>query len=293
MSSLDWFNAKIDDPEDIQGAYAFCQRLAARQYKNYPVATRMMAKPLRRHVAVLYAFTRMADDFADRAEFEGSREERLEEWRSQLWASGEQPPRHPIFLAMRRTVEEFELPREPFDDLVSSFVQDCQKPRFKTYEEVLDYCRRSANPVGRVILMIHGYRDPERLELSDKICTALRLTSLLQNLSRNLEKDRIYIPEEDFQRFSYSEADLRMGVVNERYRSMMKNQWKKARALFEEGKPLAGKLSWPLSWELKLTWKGGNEILRKIQRIGFDTLHRRPRLERTDWPRLVTGVLLW
>ena len=276
--------APVGDPA---GAFEFCQKLADSHYENFPVASRLISKPLRRHVAALYAFARIADDFADEPEFEGVRKERLEDWRAQLWAVGKTPAVHPVFLALEATLKELDLPKEPFDDLISAFLQDCEKKRYATFEEVRDYCRRSADPVGRVVLMIHGYRDPELFKLSDRICTALQLANFLQDLSVDLKKDRIYIPEEDFREFGYGEADMRMGVVNERFRSLMKFQWKRVRGLFDEGLPLAARLSWPLSWEIRLTWLGGVDILRKIHLAGYDTLHQRPALSKWDWARLM------
>ncbi|MEK9144326.1 MAG: squalene synthase HpnC [Elusimicrobiota bacterium] len=276
--------APVGDPA---GAFDFCQKLADSHYENFPVASRLIARSLRRHVAVLYAFARIADDFADEPQFEGVRKERLEDWRAQLWAVGKTPAVHPVFLALETTLKELDLPKEPFDDLISAFLQDCEKKRYATFEEVRDYCRRSADPVGRVVLMIHGYRDPEFFKLSDRICTALQLANFLQDLSVDLKKDRIYIPEEDFREFGYGEADMRMGVVNERFRSLMKFQWKRVRGLFDEGLPLAARLSWPLSWEIRLTWLGGVDILRKIHLAGYDTLHQRPALSKWDWARLI------
>ncbi|MBI4422581.1 MAG: squalene synthase HpnC [Elusimicrobia bacterium] len=266
--------------------------MARRHYENFPVASRLLPRQTRRHVAVLYAFARIADDFSDEPEHEGARRERLEDWRRQLWSLGKEPPRHPVFLAMEQTLRELALPREPFDDLLSAFLQDTEKRRYADFDEVADYCRRSANPVGRIVLMIHGCRDPELFRLSDCVCTALQLANFWQDLSVDLKKDRIYIPADDFKRFAYAEADLRMGVVNERFRSLMKHQWKRTRSLFEEGRRLASRLAFPLSWEIRLTWLGGVEVLLKIQRQGFDTLSRRPALSRWDWARLLPASLL-
>jgi phytoene synthase len=142
------------------------------------------------------------------------------------------------------------------------------------------------------VLTIHGYNDPEILKLSDDVFTAFRLTTYMRNVKSDLLKNRVFIPEEDFQEFGYSEADLRMGIVNERFRNLIKSRWKKTRALYETGKPLIKHLEWPLSWQIKLKWLRGNLLLRKIRRYGFDTVHRRPRLKKWDWPRLMGGVLL-
>lgn len=291
MRTLKAYGAEGFDPKNVSAAYDFCQGLANSHYENFPVASRLLPKRLRRHVAALYAFARIADDFADEPEYEGVRRERLEDWREQLAGAGAGTPRHPVFLALGNTLKELDLPRELFDDLLSAFLQDLEKKRYATFDEVLDYCRRSANPVGRIVLMIHGFRDQERLSYSDAICTALQLTNFWQDLSVDLKKDRIYIPEEDMRANSYSEADLRMGVVNENFRNLMRFELKRTRALFEQGRPLAESLPWPLSWEIRLTWLGGTQILRRIRRQGCDTLSRRPTLTNWDWiPLLVRTV---
>jgi len=291
MNTLKEYETRVQDVGGLPGAFAFCEALARRHYENFPVASRVLPRHTRRHVAVLYAFARIADDFSDEAEYEGVRRERLEDWRKQLWAIGKEPARHPVFLAMEKTIQELDLPREPFDDLLSAFLQDTEKKRYATFDEVADYCRRSADPVGRIVLMIHGYRDPELFRLSDSICTALQLANFWQDISVDLKKDRIYLPEEDLKRFGYTEADLRMGVVNERYRDLMKHQWKRTHSLFEAGRGLPAKLRFPLSWEIRLTWLGGVEVLLRIQRQGFDTLHQRPALTRWDWTRLFAASL--
>ena len=287
MKTVEAFETKISDVGGLQGAFDFCQDLAVRHYENFPVASLLLPKGKRKHVAVLYAFARIADDFSDEPEYEGVRRERLHDWRKQLEAVGEAPPRHPVFLAMGQTLKELDLPKQPFDDLLSAFLQDTEKRRYETWDEVLDYCRRSANPVGRIVLMIHGYRDEDRFRMSDAICTALQVANFLQDVSVDLKKDRIYLPQQDFREFGYSEADLRMGVVNERFRNLMKLEWKRTRSLFEQGRPLWSTLSWPLSWEIKLTWLGGCEILRKVDQLGFDTLSQRPKLRKIDWAGLI------
>jgi len=293
VNTLKAYEAKLSDPTDVEAAYAFCSRLAATHYENFPVASRLVEKKLRKHVAVLYAFARIADDFADEPEYEGVRAERLLDWRRQLNdAAAGRTPSHPVFVALRRTLRELELPVELFDDLLSAFLQDVDKKRYATFSEVLDYCRRSANPVGRIVLLIHGYRDEELLRYSDAICTALQLANFWQDLSVDLKKDRIYIPDEDFKAFGYSEGDLSMGVVNEKFLSLMRFELSRTRALFEQGRPLPDSRRRPLSWEIRLTWYGGCEILRKIRHMGFDTLSARPVMSKWDWIPLAVRALL-
>ena len=292
MNTLKEYEARLLDATDVAGAYGFCQDLARRHYENFPVASRLMPRRLRRHVAALYAFARIADDFSDEPEYEGVRRERLLDWRRQLSEIGSKPPTHPAFLALGATLRELDLPKAPFDDLLSAFLQDTEKKRYATFAEVADYCRRSANPVGRIVLMIHGYRDTELFRLSDAICTALQLANFWQDVSVDLKKDRVYIPEEDFRTHGYSEADLRMGVCNERFKSLMRFEVSRTRALFEEGRALPGRLSWPLSLEIRLTRLGGMQILKLIRRLDFDTIRTRPVLTKRDWIPLAARALI-
>ncbi|MDE2490154.1 MAG: squalene synthase HpnC [Elusimicrobia bacterium] len=286
------YEARLLNPDDVDGAYRFCQDLARRHYENFPVASRLIRRDLRRHVAALYAFARIADDMSDEPEHEGARRERLLDWRRQLAEVGEKPPTHPVFVALGATLKTLDLPKQPFDDLLSAFLQDTEKSRYATFAEVLDYCRRSANPVGRIVLMIHGLRDEELFRYSDAICTALQLANFWQDVSVDLKKDRVYIPEEDFKAHGYSEADLRMGVFNERFRSLMKFELSRTRALFDQGRPLPGRLPWPLSLEIRLTWLGGRQILKMIHRQDFDVLRSRPALRKRDWIPLAARALV-
>ena len=292
MNTLKEYEARLMNPDDVAGAYAFCTGLASRHYENFPVASLLMPKKLRRHVAALYAFARIADDFSDEPEYEGVRKERLLDWRRQLNDIGSVPPSHPVFLALGATLKELDLPKQPFDDLLSAFLQDTEKRRYADFDEVADYCRRSANPVGRIVLMIHGLRDEELFRYSDAICTALQLANFWQDVSVDLKKDRIYIPEEDFSAHDYSEADLRMGVCNERFKSLMKFEVSRARSLFEQGRPLLRRLEFPLSLEIRMTWLGGMQILKKIHRLDFDVIRTRPALKKREWIPLAARALV-
>jgi squalene synthase HpnC len=292
MSTVKEYEARLLNQDDVAGAYRFCQDLARRHYENFPVASLLMPKRLRRHVAALYAFARIADDFSDEPEYEGVRRERLLDWRRQLDEIGSKPPSHPVFLALGATLKELDLPKRPFDDLLSAFLQDTEKKRYGTFDEVADYCRRSANPVGRIVLMIHGLRDEELFRYSDAICTALQLANFWQDVSVDLKKDRIYIPEEDFKAQGYSEADLRMGVCNERFKNLMKFEVSRARALFDQGRPLLGRLPFPLSLEIRMTWLGGMRILKMIHRLDFDVIRTRPALAKRDWIPLAARALI-
>ncbi|HBL15912.1 MAG TPA: squalene synthase HpnC [Elusimicrobia bacterium] len=289
--TMSWADATIADARDLSEADAFCARLVDDSRGRSPMPPLPGALPLRPHIAAIFAFARIAVDFANDSEFAPDRLGRLADWERQLRAAESGQATHPVFAALGRTIRERGLPLGPFEDLLGAARQDCAQKRYQTFAELQEYCRRSANPLGRLALMVDGVRDTRRLEFSDRVCTALRLTRVLQEIQGDLDRDRIYIPREDFQATGYSEADLRMKIVNERFRSLMKIQWKRARTLYEEGKPLFLTLPRPLSWELKLTWLGGKALLRKVHKLGYDTLRHRPALTRWDWPNLLLGVL--
>lgn len=292
MNTLQDYEARVFNPADVAGAYKFCMDLARRHYENFPVASRLLNKKIRKHIAVLYAFARIADDFADEPEYDGVRRERLLDWRRQLEETGVKPAQHPVFLALAQTLRELDMPKQPFDDLLSAFLQDTEKKRYETFAEVLDYCRRSANPVGRVVLMIHGCRDEALFKMSDAICTGLQLANFWQDVSVDLKKDRIYIPLEDFAAHGYTEADLRMGVYNDRFKALIKQQVCRTRSIFEEGRRLSKRLDWPLSLEIRLTWLGGRQILKMIRRLDYDVLRSRPKLSKGDWIPLIVRALI-
>jgi phytoene synthase len=225
-------------------------------------------------------------------EHEGARIGRLEDWRRQLRGLGTEPPEHPIFAALGRTVRKFDLPAPLLDDIVAACIQDATVRRYKTYDELLGFCRRAADPLGRLLFMIHGYRDEPVLRYSDALCSALLLTRLWRDIALDLKRDRVYIPEEDFAAFGYGEADLRMGVCNEKFRELMKFEVNRTRALFEQVRPLPEKLPRLLAWKVRLTWYGGRETLRRIRKRDFDVLGHRPVLSNWDWLPLILRTIL-
>jgi phytoene synthase len=185
------------------------------------------------------------------------------------------------------TIKQFDLPPQLFYDLLSAFEQDIMKRRYANFAEVLDYCVRSANPVGRLVLLLHGYRDGQRFAWSDAICTALQLANFWQDVAVDLVKDRIYLPEDDRQRFNVSEEQLFALTVTPAYRELLKFQVDRAQKIFDEGKPLPKSLRGLLSLEISLTWHGGTTILQKIRCQNYDTLTKRPKLTKWDLPALL------
>jgi squalene synthase HpnC len=261
-------------------AYENCERLARSHYENFPVGSTLIPKRLRKHFYSIYAFARIADDFADEGHGEGySERERLDlldEWRRMLTESLAGRAGHPVFVALAQTIAEFNLPPTLFEDLLSAFAQDVTLRRYESFDELLDYCRRSANPIGRLILLLIGYRDEQRHRWSDDICTALQLANHWQDVAIDLDKDRIYLPHEDLSRFELTVEDLMRRQASEGFRRMMKFEVERAREIFARGKPLCTSVSGRLGLELRVVWLGGMRILQRTEENDYDVFAHRP-----------------
>ena len=285
----------------LRNPYQACTQLAQSHYENFPVG-RLVPKNLRHHVHAVYAFARVADDLADegyadpRAQSKGqapSEGQRLAVFRNyrQAWQNAQQGLPYDrtyawIFAPLQKTQAELNLPESLFSDLLSAFEQDIVQRRYQSFSDILDYCRRSANPIGRLVLLIHGERSGELAQLSDHVCTALQLANFWQDVSIDLGKDRIYLPQNDLPRFGVTEEDLFAGKVTPNFRNLLRYQTERAWEFFHQGETLSHRLKRPLSWEIRLTWLGGTEILRKIQHQNYDTLSRRPVVTKVDFFRL-------
>ncbi len=272
---------------DIASAYQYCRRYAKQHYENFPVASLLIPRQSRGHIAAIYAFARIADDYAD----EGSvppdeRLRNLDEWERRLDRAIAGQPDHLVLLAIADTMESTGIEEKPLKDLLSAFRQDVTKERYATFQEVLDYCSRSANPVGRMVLGVFGEETPENIALSDEICTALQLTNFWQDISIDIRKPRLYLPLEDLERFGYTEQDLQSGIASERFRELMRFQVDRTEEMFRKGNPLSDRVA-VLRRELQLTWWGGMTILRKIRRLDYDVLRIRPRITPGDVPLLL------
>jgi len=263
-------------PGTLKAAYGHCIRLARRHYENFPVASPLVPRPLRPHVCAVYAFARRADDFADEARFAGRRLARLGNWERRLDAAAKGEARGPVFTALAHTLSAFDLPVQPFRDLLSAFRQDVITPRYRTWAALADYCRRSADPVGRLVLMLFGNRDPALVPLSDAICTALQLTNFWQDVAVDAAKGRIYLPLEDLARFGVTEADVLEGRMSPAFARLMAFEVERTRGLFQAGAPLCERLEGRLGVELRAVWLGGMGILDAIERVGYDVFRRRP-----------------
>jgi len=287
--------APLADEWPLDRAYEFCEKLARSHYENFPVGSVLIPKRLRKHVYAIYAFARTADDFADEGYGQGYTEhERLdliEEWRLMLRQSETGDARHPVFVALAATRTKFDLPLALFEDLLSAFAQDVTVTRYESFGQLLDYCRRSANPIGRLILLLFGYRDDERLRCSDEICTALQLANHWQDVAVDLQKDRVYLPEEDLSRFDLTVDDLRTQRIDERFTRMMKFEVARAREMFVRGKPLCTSVRGRLGLELRSVWLGGMRILERIEENGYDVFKHRPVISSSDKIKILLGAV--
>jgi hydroxysqualene synthase len=275
----------------LDRAYQYCERLARSHYENFPVGSALVPKRLRKHFYSIYAFARIADDFADEGYGEGYTErERLEllvQWRVMLIESFAGRATHPVFVALADTQARFDLPAELFEDLLSAFEQDVTLRRYEGFDQLLDYCRRSANPIGRLILLLFGYPDEQRHRWSDDICTALQLANHWQDVAIDLDKDRVYLPDEDLARFGLAADDLTRSRSSGSFRRLMKFEVERTREMFARGKPLCTSVSGRLGIELRAVWLGGMRILERIEQNNYDVFAHRPVITSTDKLRIL------
>jgi phytoene synthase len=279
-------------------AYSYCERLTRAHYENFPVGSVLVPRGLRSHICAIYAFARVADDFADEGYGNGhdfrTATERLgclARWQELLFNCYQNRVSHPIFVALGDTASRFGLPITLFEDLLSAFRQDVVKRRYYDFAELIDYCRRSANPIGRLMLLLFGHRDEELHAYSDSICTALQLTNHWQDISIDLEKDRVYVPESDLERCGLCVENVRDSAATGAFRDLMRLEVGRTRELFDRGKPLCGLVSGRLGLELRAIWLGGTTILARIEQNGYDVFRRRPTLRRPDKLRILTRAL--
>ncbi|MBO0911980.1 MAG: squalene synthase HpnC [Acidobacteria bacterium] len=265
--------ARAPSPRD---ACSYCERLARTHYENFSVATWFLPRRLRQHFYNVYAYCRIADDLGDETGDPQASLALLDEWEGELNACYDGAPRHPVFVALAGTVREFQIPKPTFVDLLTAFRQDQTVTRYETFDDLLGYCRYSANPVGRLVLYLCGYRDLERQQLSDFTSTALQLANFWQDVSVDYAKGRIYLPLEDLRRFGVAEADIRTKNNSESFRALMRFEVGRAREWFDRGLPLAGRVSRELAIDIELFTRGGEEILNAIERENYAVLLRRP-----------------
>jgi squalene synthase HpnC len=290
----------------LRAAYARCEQLARDHYENFPVASHLLPARMRPHIAAIYAFARTADDFADEPGMEDEQRLRLlDEWRQLLLGDTQRFQQRggpstfpetlsvPVFQALHHTIATHNLPVPLFEDLLSAFRQDVTKHRYRDWNEVLDYCRRSANPVGRLVLRVGGYNDPVLDRASDALCTALQLTNFWQDLDRDWRNGRLYVPLDDRDRAGARDEDLTERRMTPEWRAVLAGLARRTRQLFDAGRPVCNGVAGRLRWELRVTWLGGRRILDKLERARFDVFNDRPTLRAADVPALLWNAATW
>lgn len=281
---------RLPDPPDgappgpwtKEAAYRYCERLATSHYENFPVASRFVPAPLRPHVWAIYAFARTADDFSDEPRFQGRRRECLDGWEQYLEAAYHRDVDHPIFLALRDTVRRHNIPIGPLKALLTAFRMDLTKHRYASFPELCHYCKHSANPVGQLVLFVHGHRQTELHRFSNEICSALQLANFLQDLSVDIPRGRCYLPQEDLIHFGVTWDQLQAGRHTTEFKELMRFEIERVRTMFLRGQPLIRKVSPGLSLELEATWRGGMKVLDLVEAQDYEVLSYRPTLDRRD-----------
>src|SRR6202171_1802028 len=276
----------------VAEAERYTRRLATHHYENFNVASWLLPKRLHQHFYNLYAYCRWADDLGDEIADPARALELLDGWEQELRDCYADKPSHPVFVALRQTIRACDIPIGPFSDLLVAFRQDQTVHRYPTWNGVLGYCRYSANPVGRLVLYLCGYHDAERQELSDATCTALQLANFWQDVGRDLEKGRIYIPLEALAAHGLTEDDIVARRFDARYVSLMKDLISRTRLLFDEGLPLASRVEGKLRIDLEMFSRGGMAILEAIESSGYNTLLQPPTVGKTKQAALLGRALL-
>lgn len=284
------------DPYDV------CLDIARAHYENFPVASILIPRAMRRDIAAVYAFARAADDFADEGDADAAtRHARLDAWERRVREAAAGAARDDgtsdgaIFAALGQTMASRRLPLDLFTDLLSAFHQDVDVTRYATWADLLDYCRRSANPVGRLVLRINsgGRADAALDASSDALCTALQLTNFWQDLERDWRKGRVYLPADLLRAHGTAEADIALGRMTPSLASALADAAARTRALFERGRFVCREIGGRLGFELRATWLGGTRILERLEEIRFDVFTARPSLGWRDAPPIAARLALW
>jgi squalene synthase HpnC len=276
----------------LDEAREYCARLARSHYENFSVASWFLPKHLRQHFFNVYAYCRISDDLGDEVGDVAASLELLDQWQSELNACYDSAPKHPVFVALAETVRQFEIPKHEFSDLLIAFRQDQTVTRFETFNDVLAYCRYSANPVGHLVLYLCGYRDAQRQQFSDFTCTALQLANFWQDVSVDYAKGRIYLPLEDLRRFNVTEDEIARDQNTPAFRAMMKFQVDRANDWFRQGQPLIAQVDRELAIDLDLFSRGGQEILNAIASQGYAVLGDRPAISKSRKLALVARAAM-
>lgn len=274
-----------------QDSLEYTRWLATHHYENFHVVSVLLPKALHQDFYNVYAFCRWADDLGDEI---GDKQESLRLlswWREELHAMYGGEVVHPVFVALRTTVQKHEIPREPFDRLITAFVQDQTVTRYPNFQDLFEYCVNSANPVGHLVLYLCGYRDAERQRLSDFTCTALQLANFWQDVTVDLGKDRVYLPLDLLAKHNYTVDELFALRFDSRFQAVMREAVEVADDLFRKGLPLIETVNRRLALDLELFSRGGMKVLDKIRAQGYDVLKRRPEVTKAERVALMLRCL--
>jgi squalene synthase HpnC len=285
----EWGPGGAASPPSLRQAEVYCRGLARRHYENFPLASWMLPRRLHQHFFNVYAYCRWADDLGDEVGDRQRSTELLAWWRGELDACYQGSATHPVFVALRKTIERFAIPRQPFEDLISAFEQDQRVTKYETFAQLRDYCRRSADPVGRIVLYLCESFSERNARWSDSVCTGLQLANFWQDVARDDDLGRVYLPCEDRRQFGYTDEDLRTRRTNEAFVALMRFEVDRARQFLVEGLPLARALPGRLRVDIDLFARGGLQILAEIERIGYRVWERRPVVGKLAMLRLVVG----
>jgi squalene synthase HpnC len=267
--------------------------LAKFHYENFPVASFLLSKDMRKHFAIIYWFARTADDFADEGNLEAEdRLKNLNEFENEFTASLIHKSSNQYFILLKKTIDEKKNNPKHFYDLLSAFKQDVVKNRYENFDEILDYCNRSANPVGRIILELNNVSDKDAIKYSDKICTALQLTNFYQDTKIDYSKGRIYYPVDEMKKFNVTENMFELNKNNPHISALVKHNVDRTQKLFDEGKNILDFLRGSLKTEIKWTIFGGEAILNKIRKNNFEVLAERPKLSKLNYLFLFMKALI-
>jgi squalene synthase HpnC len=278
---------------ELDACYRYCEALCRARHHNYPVASMFARSELRRHIFAIFAFARVADDFADERAFEGRRARELDRWEEQLHGAYRGHADHPVFVALADTVDKFALPITEFTELLSGFRTDLERRRYSTFDELRSYTRQAAEPVGRLLLYIGGYRAPELHAFAEDLSSALAVARLVQDVPADWQRGRVYLPAEDLRHFGVTESDIENRRVSPAVGALVRYEVARTRALFERARPLVDTVGADLAVELALMWHGGMRILDKIEATGPRLFAERPQLGPQDKAIVLARAVAW
>lgn len=280
------------EPVPLHQAYAFCETIVRRHVENFPVASRFLVPGHRHALSAIYAFARQADDVADADAPTRERLDALSRIEAALLRAADGTPEGPILTALADTIDRHRLPVEPFLDLLGAFRQDARNEVFPVWDDLLDYCRGSANPIGRLVLALHKIEDSDALRASDALCTALQLTNLWQDLARDLERGRLFLPLEDLKHFGLEREDLTRPSHRAALSRLLVHECRGTDELYDQGRAVTRSGPFTLRIQLRATLAGGRAVLREVERSGWRVLRRRPSLGRAARARILLQSLV-